>query len=76
MASTGSNWKQLEYVVLQHGFTFDRQHGDHRAYVKDGVLRPVIIPTYDELPTFIVKNCLNTAGISRKECLRLLRREN
>ncbi|MEW6140701.1 MAG: type II toxin-antitoxin system HicA family toxin [Thermodesulfobacteriota bacterium] len=66
----------MEHVLVQNGFKFERQQGDHRAYVKEGVLRPVIIPMYDDLPAFIVKRCLNTAGITRRECLRLLGREN
>lgn len=72
----GIGWKDLEFVILRHGFTFHRQEGDHRAYVRPGALRPIIIPTYDELPIFIVRNCLRTAGITRKVCMQLLGREN
>ena len=34
--------------------------------------RPVVIPTYAEVPVFIIRNNLKTAGLSRDDCLRLL----
>ncbi len=48
------------------------QEGSHRSYVKPGILRPVVIPTYDEVPVAIIRNNLKTAGISREEFSRLL----
>lgn len=65
-------WKELERVFLTAGFRFARQEGSHRAYVKPGVARPVVIPTYDEVPVSIIRNNIKTAGISRDEYLRLL----
>jgi predicted RNA binding protein YcfA (HicA-like mRNA interferase family) len=65
-------WQRLEKVFLAAGFVFSRQVGSHRAFVKPGVLRPVVIPTYDEVPVAIIRNNLKTAGISREEYLRLL----
>ena len=47
------DWKTLESVFLAAGFRFKRQEGSHRAYVKEGVARPVVIPTYSEVPVFI-----------------------
>lgn len=72
----GITWQELEAVITHYGFTFRRQEGDHRSYVKPGALRPVVIPTYDNLPTFIIKKCLNTAGVTRRECLTFLGRQN
>jgi len=69
---TPVNWRDLERVFLAAGFTFARQEGSHRSYKKPGVLRPVVIPTYDEIPVSIIKNNLKTAGISREEYFRLL----
>ena len=54
------------------GFRFARQSGSHRSYVKDGVSRPIVIPTYDEVPVSIIRNNLKTAGISREEYFKLL----
>jgi predicted RNA binding protein YcfA (HicA-like mRNA interferase family) len=69
---TPVNWRDLEKVFLAAGFTFARQEGSHRSYKKPGVLRPVVIPTYDEIPVSVIKNNLKTAGISREEYFRLL----
>lgn len=41
-------------------------------YVKPGVLRPVVIPTYAEVPVFIIRNNLKTAGLSRDDYFSLL----
>lgn len=68
--------KKLKKVILKFGVALDRTDGDHRAYVKDGVLRSVIIPIWDELPPLIIKNCLNTAGISRRQFMKAIGREN
>ena len=38
-------------------------------YTKPGVVRPVIIPEWSEVPVFIIKNNLRTAGISREKYL-------
>ena len=69
---TPVHWKVLEKVLLASGFRFVRQTGSHRSYVKPDVLRPVVIPTYKEVPVAIIRNNLKTAGISRKAYFRLL----
>jgi predicted RNA binding protein YcfA (HicA-like mRNA interferase family) len=66
------DWRTLERVFLAAGFRFLRQEGSHRSYVKPGVLRPVVIPTYREIPVFIIRNNLKTASLSRDEYFRLL----
>ncbi len=66
------DWRTLETVFLRAGFAFKRQQGSHRAYVKGGVARPVVIPTYSEVPVFIIRNNLKTAGLSRDDYFRLL----
>jgi predicted RNA binding protein YcfA (HicA-like mRNA interferase family) len=68
------DWKTLESIFLAAGFRFTRQEGSHRSYVKEGIARPVVIPTYKEVPVFIIRNNLKTAGISRDEYFRLLER--
>jgi len=69
---TPVGWKTLERVFLAAGFQFARQEGSHRSYTKPGVVRPVVIPTYREVPVFIIRNNLKTAGISRDDYFRLL----
>lgn len=69
---TPVHWRNLEKVFLAAGFRFVRQEGSHRSYVKPGIARPVVIPTYDQVPVSIIRNNLKTAGISRDEYFRLL----
>jgi predicted RNA binding protein YcfA (HicA-like mRNA interferase family) len=69
---TPVHWRTLERVFLAAGFRFVRQQGSHRSYVKAGIARPIVIPTYDEIPVSIIRSNLNTAGISRDEYFRLL----
>jgi predicted RNA binding protein YcfA (HicA-like mRNA interferase family) len=69
------HWKRLEKVFLSAGFRFARQEGSHRSYTKPGVLRPIIIPTYDEVPVSIIRNNLKTAGITREEYFVLLKKK-
>jgi len=45
---TPIHWRKLEQVFLKAGFRFARQEGSHRSYVKEGISRPIVIPTYDE----------------------------
>ncbi|HMJ64697.1 MAG TPA: type II toxin-antitoxin system HicA family toxin [Candidatus Binatia bacterium] len=66
------DWRTLECIFLKAGFRFARQEGSHRSYVKDGVPRPIVIPTYREVPVFVIRNNLKTAGLSRDEYFRLL----
>ncbi len=69
---TPTDWRTLERVFLAAGFQFARQEGSHRSYVKAGVARPVVIPVYSEVPVFIIRNNLKTAGLSRDDYFRLL----
>lgn len=69
---TPVDWKTLECIFLAAGFQFVRQEGSHRSYVKAGVARPLVIPAYREVPVFIIRNNLKTAGISRDDYFRLL----
>lgn len=66
------DWQTLDRIFVSSGFRFVRQEGSHRSYVKPGVSRPVVIPTYREVPVFVIRNNLKTAGISREEYFRLL----
>ena len=70
---TPVHWRALERVFLVAGFRFARQEGSHRAYVKPGVLRPVVIPTYKEVTVSIIRSNLKTAGISRDQDFDLLK---
>ena len=69
---TPEHWRRLEAVFLAAGYRFVRQEGSHRSYVREGVARPVVIPAYKEVPVFIIRNNLKTAGLSRDDYFRLL----
>jgi len=64
--------RQLKKVFERAGFKCVRTKGDHSAYTKEGVIRPIIIPDWLEVPVFIIKNNLRSAGISREEYFDLL----
>ena len=66
------HYKALIKVFERDGFVFDRQRGDLLIYVKAGMPRPLVIPAYSEVPVFIVKNLLRTAGMSPDRYFELL----
>ncbi len=53
-------------IFEKAGFKCVRIEGDHYVYTKQGVMRPVVIPDWPEMPVFIIKNNIRTAGISRE----------
>ena len=63
---------KLRKVIENAGFRCVRTEGAHFVYVKVGIARPVVIPGWDEVPVFIIKNNLRTAGLSRDEYFTLL----
>ena len=67
------HFQDLIRVFERDGFSFDRQEGDHRIYVKAGVKRPLVIPLYRPVPVFIIKNLLRTSGMSRERYFELLK---
>jgi len=46
--------------------------GDHLVYHYPGVIRPVVIPKYKEVPVFIIKNNMKVIGMSREKYFQLL----
>jgi predicted RNA binding protein YcfA (HicA-like mRNA interferase family) len=72
---TPISWQAFERVFVAAGFSFARQEGSHRSYVKPGLLRPIVIPAYKQIPVSIIRNNLKTAGISRDEYFRLLEKK-
>lgn len=41
-------------------------------FIKNGVSRPLVIPHYEAVPVFIIKNLLRTAGMSRERYFEIL----
>lgn len=71
---TPVNWKEFEKFLLYIGCEFKRQKGDHRVYWRFGLKRPIILPTYKNLPIFIIRNNLRTLGMSVEEYLEILKK--
>lgn len=67
------SYRLLVKIFEHEGFVFDRQRGDHLIYTKPDVKRPLVVPMYDDVPVFLIKNLLRTAGMSREQYLQLLR---
>ncbi|MDG6027650.1 MAG: type II toxin-antitoxin system HicA family toxin [Candidatus Brocadia sp.] len=63
---------RLRKIFEKTGFKCVRTEGDHFVYTKPGVARPVVIPDWKEVPVFIIKNNMRTAGITREEYFSLL----
>jgi predicted RNA binding protein YcfA (HicA-like mRNA interferase family) len=68
------HYQKLVRVLQQEGFVLARERGDHMIFTKQGILRPVVVPRYAQLPVFIIKNVLRTAGVSRERYFELLER--
>jgi len=71
---TPIHYRKFAKVFEKKGFAYVRIKGDHMIYEKKGVLRPIVIPMYKEIPEFIILKNLKTAGISRKEYLAILQK--
>jgi len=69
---TEIHWRKLVKVFELDGWKFHHQTGSHMHFVKTGYRRPVTIPIYRSVPVFIIKNNLETAGISRKRYFEFL----
>jgi len=67
-------FRRLVRILELDGFLLARQRGDHMVFTKPGIPRPVVVPRYDPLPVFIIKNALRTARISRELYFELLER--
>jgi len=64
--------RRLQRLFEKACFKCVRTEGDHFVYTKKGVIRPIVIPDWPEVPVFIIKNNLRSAGISREEYFDLL----
>lgn len=58
------HFRDLIRVFEADGFSFDRQEGDHRIYIKPGLKRPLVIPQ--------LRGC---AGIHHQEPVKNFRNE-
>ena len=66
------DWRTLVRVFELDGFRQERTKGSHISLVKDGIKRPVVIPTYSEIGPDIITSNMRTAGMSRERYFELL----
>jgi len=71
---TPLSWKILEKIFILDGFVYKRTRGDHRLYEKPGVIRPIVIPMYDEVDDDIIHSNMRTAGMNRDRYFELLKK--
>ncbi|HBJ74974.1 MAG TPA: hypothetical protein DDY86_05550 [Syntrophaceae bacterium] len=71
---TPLSWKILEKIFILDGFVYKKTRGDHRLYEKPGVIRPIVIPMYDEVDDDIIHTNMRTAGMSRDRYFELLKK--
>ncbi len=63
--------REARQAFERAGWAYVRTRGDHMMLTAPGK-RTLVIPDYDELPTFILRGLLRTAGLSVVEFLELL----
>lgn len=71
---TPLSWKILEKIFILDGFVYKKTRGDHRLYEKPGVIRPIVIPMYDEVDDDIIHTNMRTADMSRDRYFELLKK--
>ena len=65
-------WKDAAKVLKSLGFVAVRQKGSHIVFEKEGIARPIILPTYDDLDKRIIRTILKTGMIDQNQYIRLL----
>jgi len=64
---------QIQAKIFEKaGCIYTRTKDDHLIYHYPGATRPVVIPKYKEVPTFVIKNNMRIIGMSRDKYLELL----
>ncbi len=59
-------------IFEKAGCIYIRTKGDHLIYHFPGAIRPIVIPKYKEVPTFVIKNSMRIIGLSRERYSELL----
>lgn len=71
---TEIHWRKLLKILDLEGAVVVGQTGDHIELKKEGAKRRLVVPKYKNIPVFIIKNNLETAGISRQRYFELLKK--
>jgi len=67
-----TDWQTQVRIFEADGFEIKKQKGSHLLMEKPGVLRPVVIPKYNEIGVDIIMGNMRTAGMSRDRYFQLL----
>ncbi len=71
---TPIHYRKLVKIFELEEFRYKRTRGDHLIYTKPGISRPIVIPKCREIPVFVIKNNLRSAGIARERYVKLLKK--
>lgn len=74
MRITPTDWQTQVRVFESYGCTFKRRTGSHLIYRCPDARRAVVIPRYKEVSVSIIRNNMETAGMSEEEYFKLLNR--
>ena len=66
------HYRKLVRVFEIDGAKIVDQKGSHIIMTKPGAKRRLVIPAYKQIPTFIIRNNLRTANMSRERYFELL----
>jgi len=69
---TPIHYKKLIRVFEEAGFHVTRTKGDHVVMVKTKNPRPLVIPEREDVPVFVIKNNMRSAGLTREQYFELL----
>ena len=69
-----TNYQTQVKIFEMAGCVYTRTKGDHLIYHYPGAIRPVVIPKYREIPTFVIKNNMRVIGMSTVEYRQFLER--
>jgi predicted RNA binding protein YcfA (HicA-like mRNA interferase family) len=66
------DYRTLVCIFERDGFRQVRQEGSHLILKKPGVVRSLVIPAYESIPVFVIRNNMRTAGMGRERFFELL----
>lgn len=66
------NYKILVKIFEDFGCVYSHTKGDHIILHYNGALRPIVIPKYNEIPIFIIKNNMRVVNMAIEKYFELL----
>jgi predicted RNA binding protein YcfA (HicA-like mRNA interferase family) len=67
------SWRQVERVLRKLGYTFDRQRGSHRVYVRAQPPDTIAVPQHREIAKGTLKSIIRQLGLGLDGFVKLLR---